>query len=460
MDNQQESTDGGQTQQKQSIMKYTIFICICFILIWIPVLEIERDNLHSAGLKQVLSIQAQSSVSTNRFMNVFAILSDEYSYLVGISFVMFGMSFKFGIRCLAVWMTSLYMGGFFALIFRDARPSWLDLNVDAFRCEPTLGTPALHSQHALVMWVLIAAEVIQRNRSRKILSHQNKARSIAVPVILFFSVLMMLLTGICQIWIGLNFAYQMFVGWAIALLILCVFMKVEKVLGVMVNEHFTRSDLRSNILLGIGFSVLMTALSLVPYGVVSKNFQVPDEWQQNYSAKCGNFDLSATLGQMMIAIGCFAWMPLIFYMRQRNTWCYFEAYWGFWWERGLRGILVAAAISLVYAILGLIRRPVVVAMLLRYYLTGAAIMISMGLTLPWLLYRFLLLRREVSVPLPAIDTDLTDIRSDDDLNNLIALQSLVIMNRRQKGGSQYSGSKDTKSLDNASFSGSLNHAML
>jgi len=451
-------------KKEKCISYFAVASLLCFI-VFIIVIGFLRQKMQSAGLKEVLAAQNDSNEAGNIFMIIFTGLSDEYAYWVGIPFIIFGMSFKFGMRCLCAWMASLYVGGWFAMLLHDPRPGWIDARVKNLFCETTFGAPALNAQHAAVVWTLIALELIHRTHTHKILSRDPQAKPYVIPLLSVLSAFMLLITGICQMWVGLNFLYQIFCAWMLAAVILLIFYSLEGVLHVIVDEHLARSELRFSNRFAVTCSLALLGLALVPYFITFATFKLQESWQNNYCAHCSRIDLTTTLGIMLIPTGFFSWMPLVLYMRKHQPHaCYFEGHWGSMAVRATRGLIASVVSSGMHGLLWLIRSPSspAVVIMLRCYISGAVTSIFLGILIPFVLINCSLFEREVPLPLPAIDTDLTDIRTDADMNNRIALQSLVKMNRRQigshAGGSRHSdsGSKLSGSAENPKHAANSN----
>ncbi|CAM9292007.1 unnamed protein product, partial [Heterosigma akashiwo] len=92
--------------------------------------------------------------------------------------------------------------------------------------------------------------------------------------------------GVAQMWIGLNFMYQVVLGWVLGGLALSLFLKYERLFTVMVHEHFARSELKPNLAFALFSTVFLTALGIIPYGLVSKTFSYPESWKTNAAIQC------------------------------------------------------------------------------------------------------------------------------------------------------------------------------
>ncbi len=122
-------------------------------------------------------------------------------------------------------------------LFHSPRPYWIDPNIVALSSETSFGMPSGHAQMAASIWGTLAASLKRR----------------WLTIVLIFMILMI---GISRIYLGVHFTSDVLVGWAIGVLLLVVFLSLEK----RVAAWFTRKNTEERIVYSIAISFVFILL--------------------------------------------------------------------------------------------------------------------------------------------------------------------------------------------------------
>lgn len=224
-------------------------------------------------------------------MQALSFLGTEEFFLLMLSALYWCFDALLGIRISLLLLATNGLNALFKLVFAAPRPFWFDARVQALSSEASFGLPSGHAQTAASVWGLLATAV--------------RARWVKV-----IAILLILLIGISRIYLGMHFATDVLAGWLIGLLVLWLYLRLEKptIAWLKPKSLFYQ--------LGIG---LITSLGLIAAGLILRAFlsgwQPPAEWVANATADIPNYEFKplsldgifSTAGIWLGATGGLAW---------------------------------------------------------------------------------------------------------------------------------------------------------
>jgi membrane-associated phospholipid phosphatase len=159
-----------------------------------------------------------------------------------------------GLRTGLALMISSVVNGVFKLLFVGPRPYWYDARVIPMSTETSFGVPSGHSQNAVVVWGMIAAQF-----------HKRWLWVVAIA--------MMFLIGLSRLYLGMHFPHDVLLGWLIGAVLLWALLRFEK----PVVTWLQRYQPLEQILIVFGASlgaILLTWLARLPLGA----YTLPESW--------------------------------------------------------------------------------------------------------------------------------------------------------------------------------------
>lgn len=190
-------------------------------------------------------------------MKLFTFFGNEEFYLILFPLLFWCVDSRLGFRAGMILLLSGCVNSYFKWILRFPRPYWINNEVIAYTSETSFGAPSGHSQNAVAMWGLIAANI-------------RKPWAWATAAFLIFMI------GLSRIVLGVHFVADVIIGWIVGAIILWVFLRLEplvnkwvadKSLGIKVGISFLGS-------IGLIFTAILILWSL-------SFWEVPLLWIQN-----------------------------------------------------------------------------------------------------------------------------------------------------------------------------------
>lgn len=141
-------------------------------------------------------------------MKAVSFLGQEEFYLILFPAIYWCLDSGAGVRLIVMMVLSHSINIWIKVATQFPRPYWIDPHVKAFAIETSFGMPSNHSQSAMALWGGLAR--IWRKRW-----------------LLIVSIAVIILTGISRIYLGVHFASQVIVGWAIGGIFLWAYFRWE-----------------------------------------------------------------------------------------------------------------------------------------------------------------------------------------------------------------------------------------
>ncbi|HPA33274.1 MAG TPA: phosphatase PAP2 family protein [Anaerolineaceae bacterium] len=279
----------------------------------------------------------------NTPMEFFTFLGSEYAFLALMPLFYWSVDSATGLRIGLMLLISNGLNTPLKFLFHSPRPYWIDPNVVALSSETSFGMPSGHAQMAASIWGTLAASLKRR----------------WLTILLIFMILMI---GISRIYLGVHFTSDVLVGWAIGVLLLVVFLSLEK----RVAAWFTRKNTEERIVYSIAISFVFILLPLLIRFFLQK-WEMPAEWIANAIAAAPDhppapFNLGGTISIAGTLLGTLA--GLVFQLKRNGM---FDAT-GAPWQRILRYLVGMAGMLLIWSGLDLLfpGGESILALILRY----------------------------------------------------------------------------------------------
>jgi len=194
------------------------------------------DPILEWGIEVIVAIQTIRSPALDAFFQGVTFLGNAEFYLLLAPVFIWSVNYRLGARLGILLLLSAYINQALKELFMQPRP-----------CEPrpdvcidqadSYGLPSGHAQNAIVFWGVIA-------------------QWIGTAWAWIAAILLMLLIGISRIYLGVHFPTDVFVGWAIGIVILGLYI----VLGERVEKWLEGRSLAVQILLALALPVLFLAI--------------------------------------------------------------------------------------------------------------------------------------------------------------------------------------------------------
>lgn len=151
-------------------------------------------------------------------MNLFTFIGNAEFFLLIMPALYWCWDSRLGLRVALIFLLSTAANLLLKIIINDPRPYWLDPQVRLLtRAELSFGIPSGHAQNAVAVWGLLAA-------------YLHKRWSWAAATLLIFFI------GLSRAYLGVHFPSDIVAGWAIGLIILIVFLKLERPALIQFNR--------------------------------------------------------------------------------------------------------------------------------------------------------------------------------------------------------------------------------
>ncbi len=190
-------------------------------------------------------------------MEFFSFLGTEYFYLAIIPLLFWCVDGRLGLRIAAMLILTNTVKPALKMAIHWPRPYWIDPQVTALAPESSFGMPSGHAQDAASIWGLLAASL--------------RRRWMTVT-----AVIVILMIGLSRIYLGVHFAHDVLGGWAVGLILLLLFTRLE----APVSAWYGRMNFGGKSLFALAGAA---AILLVGYGVRLSlgGWSLPQEWVRN-----------------------------------------------------------------------------------------------------------------------------------------------------------------------------------
>lgn len=190
-------------------------------------------------------------------MRFFTFLGQEEFFLVIMPALYWCVDAALGLRIGLMLMLANAVNASAKLLFRGARPYWVDTRVRAYLSESSFGAPSGHAETAASVWGLLATSVRRRWLQ-------------ALLVFIIFAI------GVSRIYLGVHFTSDVLLGWTIGALTVVLFLILEKPLW----NWLKRQQLGQQCLAALFFALLLIAISLLPLLWLG-GWEMPPGWSAN-----------------------------------------------------------------------------------------------------------------------------------------------------------------------------------
>lgn len=187
-------------------------------------------------------------------MQFFSFLGTEEFFLMVMPAVYWCIEPKLGIRLGWMLVLTNWVNGIAKLAFHAPRPYWVSAEVKALSSETSFGMPSGHAQNAAALWGLASTQVQWR-------------------WFRWLSLAIILLIGISRIYLGMHFAGDVLVGWAIGAVLVWLFVRLEP--GIL--EWAKRQSIRN-----LGMVIFLASLLIIAgfslSNVLFGDWNIPTAW--------------------------------------------------------------------------------------------------------------------------------------------------------------------------------------
>jgi membrane-associated phospholipid phosphatase len=187
-------------------------------------------------------------------MQGFTFLGNELFFLLVMPALYWSLDPVLGFRAGMMLILSGGLNSFFKVLFHTPRPFWIDSRVEAFSSETSFGLPSGHSQNSAAIWGILAASI------------KKKWATVLAVLIIFF-------IGISRIYLGVHFLHDVLTGWLVGILIIILYLKLEK----PVAKWLADKKLFELLLIAFLFSFVFIVLGVIAQQL-TKSWQLPPEW--------------------------------------------------------------------------------------------------------------------------------------------------------------------------------------
>lgn len=216
-------------------------------------------NFYDLGISIVLYIQNLGEWLLDP-MKFFSFLGTQEFYLLIMPILYWCLDASLGIRIGIMLLVSDSLNSILKVIFHTARPFWYSRQVTAYAFEDSFGFPSGHAQNSAAVLGLLAA-------------------SIKRTWVWVVSLALILLIGSSRIYLAVHFPQDVIAGWIVGLLLVWIFLRLEKPVAVWLTKH----DLGVRLLSALAFSLALLSLGVLVRFIL-RDWQLPTLWVENARA--------------------------------------------------------------------------------------------------------------------------------------------------------------------------------
>lgn len=295
------------------------------------------DIINQAELAVNLFLQSLGP-ALQSFMSIITELGGQIFYILFMPVIYWCVDAWAGLRIGVMLLSSAAFNSFFKVLLKGPRPYWISDKIVPGGHESSFGIPSGHTMNSTAVWGQSALETKKRKAS------------LAASV-------MVLLIAVSRLVLGVHFLSDVLLGLLLGILLLLVFNRVQKPIGVWLD----RQSLKNQILLAFFSSLFIIGLSAIVIAL-SSCWQMPADW----AARAGEVDPLSPEGALTTAglwfgmLGGFAWLRArrgVIQSRFGN------------WQRIARYLVGIAGVVVLYAGLGSLfpDDPGLIGAVLRYF---------------------------------------------------------------------------------------------
>jgi membrane-associated phospholipid phosphatase len=191
------------------------------------------------------------------FFKAVTFLGSEEFFILVMPVLYWCVDTSIGLRIGIILLLSGHINGVFKVLFHSPRPFWYSQDIKALSTETSFGMPSGHAMNTASIWGLAA--VLSKKKWFAILS----------AVVIF-------LVGFSRLVLGMHFISDVIVGWALGLILLLLFVKLDKpVSGWLAKRRL--SELYWVVLLSTAFLIFIGYLAVA----ITGKPPLPADWIQN-----------------------------------------------------------------------------------------------------------------------------------------------------------------------------------
>lgn len=187
-------------------------------------------------------------------MQAFTFLGSELFFLLIMPALYWSIDPVIGFRAGMMLVISGGLNSALKIFFHTPRPYWVDTRVKAYSSETSFGLPSGHAQNSTAIWGMVAASV------------QKKSAYIIAAIVIF-------LIGLSRLHLGVHFLHDVLSGWLIGILIILLYLKLEKPIA----QWLSTRRLPLHLLMAFLFSVFFIVLGWLAQSSTG-NWTVPGDW--------------------------------------------------------------------------------------------------------------------------------------------------------------------------------------
>jgi len=217
------------------------------------------DTLMQIEVQITLFIQSLGAWLTTPFKAITSLGNEDF-YLLVLPALYWCIDATLGFRVGVMLVMSNSFNGYLKVLFHSPRPFWVDARVKALTSETSFGLPSGHSQSAAAIWGIFAASV------------KKKWATITCIIAIF-------LIGLSRIYLGVHFTRDVLAGWLIGLILVVVYLLVEKPIAGWINPKSLSFKIISCFLV----SLLLIGISLL-FNLLFGHWQIPSAWVNQATA--------------------------------------------------------------------------------------------------------------------------------------------------------------------------------
>ena len=214
------------------------------------------EAIWNIEISLITSLQT-SLTSLVGFFQAATFLGSEEFFILVMPVLYWCVDTSVGLRIGVMLLLSGHFNAIFKVIFHSPRPFWYSPDIKALSTETSFGMPSGHAMNTTSIWG--TAAVLAGKKWFTILS-----------------VVVILLVGFSRLVVGMHFISDVFAGWALGLILLLLFVKLDKPVSAW---------LAGRSLSGLYWTVLVSTVGLILLGylavAITGQPALPAEWIQN-----------------------------------------------------------------------------------------------------------------------------------------------------------------------------------
>jgi membrane-associated phospholipid phosphatase len=215
------------------------------------------DNLLSSGMQIIQWLQGLGAWLTP-IMQLFTFLGNDQFYLLVTPAILWCLDASLGLRLGLFLMIDATLNAALKVAFHGPRPYWYSSQVKVLgSAENSFGVPSGHAQNGVVVWGTLA----------------NRIKTRAAWII---AILIIFMIGISRLYLAVHFPHDVLLGWVFGIILLWVFLRLEKPLVSWLKKYASWIQL----LLIFLFSLLLILLVFLAQ-LTLNGWSLPILWVNN-----------------------------------------------------------------------------------------------------------------------------------------------------------------------------------